>query len=84
MATTARGQRNDVPQETTEPKEPAAKTPDSETTNVRTHIAIMMVSLLIVLALVAAVQTGALSVLQLILPLIGAIIGFYFGRATKT
>jgi hypothetical protein len=77
-----------TPQRTTEPPKarnrPQGKQ-DGHTTDVRNHLAILMTSLLAILALVAAVQIGALPVIQLLLPLVGTIFGFYFGyRAGKT
>jgi hypothetical protein len=89
MESTRRNTRKSHAQTATEetgsptPRVRPQKTPDTEAGNVRNHLAIMVVSLLVVLALVAAVQSGALPVLQYLSPIIGAIFGFYFGRATK-
>jgi hypothetical protein len=52
---------------------------DEQTSNIRNHLAVLLTSLLVILALLAAVQIGAMPVIQLLLPLIGTIIGFYFG-----
>lgn len=46
---------------------------------IRYQLAIMITALLVLIALLAAVQTNALAVLQILLPLIGTMFGFFFG-----
>lgn len=67
------------PTKSATPDAPHKSEQDTTTADVRNHLAIMMTALLVILALVAAVQTGAMPVIQVLLPLVGTIFGFFFG-----
>jgi hypothetical protein len=71
-----------APQKTRKPTNPRRsikKKDDGGTNEVRNHLAVLITSLLVILALIAAIQSGAMTVIQLLLPLVGTIFGFYFG-----
>jgi hypothetical protein len=57
---------------------------DPATARIRRDLALIVTGLLVVIALVAAFQIGAMPVLDKMLPLVAIIFGFFFGhRASK-
>ena len=57
---------------------------DSSAVRIRRDLALIMTGLLVVMALVAAFQIGAMPVLDKMLPLIAIVFGFFFGhKASK-
>jgi hypothetical protein len=48
--------------------------------HLRGELALMMIALLGILALVASFQTGAMPVLEKVLPLVTLVFGYFFGQ----
>lgn len=63
---------------------PRLRREDPVAAQIRGNLAFITVGLLVVIALIAAFQIGAMPVLDKMLPLVAIIFGFFFGhRASK-
>lgn len=56
---------------------------DPVMTLIRRELALIIVGLVVIIALVASFQIGAMTVLDKVLPLVTLIVGFFFGHKTS-
>jgi hypothetical protein len=71
------------PESTSIDDEREKKNTDATAMSIRRELALILVGFIVVVALIAVVQTGAMPILDKFLPAIMLVLGFFFGQKSN-